>query len=85
MKSKYLDEDKSTQSIGLMTLAGFCRNCLSKWYMSEAQERGVDVSYDKVREFVYGEPYVSWKAKYQFQATAQQLAEFDVKMTTSSK
>ncbi|MCV2402326.1 DUF1244 domain-containing protein [Marinomonas sp. C2222] len=79
---KHLDENKNVQNIDLMNLAGFCRNCLSKWYVAEAQERNVDVSYDKAREFVYGEPYESWKVKHQPKATAQQLAEFNSKMVT---
>lgn len=76
---KHLDDNKSVQNIDLMNLAGFCRNCLSKWYVSAAEERGVSVSYDEAREFVYGEPYDSWKAKHQPAATAEQLAAFNAK------
>ncbi|BDX03254.1 MAG: DUF1244 domain-containing protein [Marinomonas sp.] len=76
---KHLDENKSVQNIDLMNLAGFCRNCLSKWYMAEAQEQGVAMDYDKAREFVYGEPYDTWKAKYQPEATPEQLATFNAK------
>lgn len=76
---KHLDDNKSVQNIDLMNLAGFCRNCLSKWYMAEAEERDVKMDYDQAREFVYGEPYDSWKAKHQPEATAEQLAAFNAK------
>ncbi|ROQ18534.1 hypothetical protein EDC38_2761 [Marinimicrobium koreense] len=62
---KHLDERKDVQNIDLMELAGFCRNCLSKWYMEAAQERGLDVDKDTAREMVYGMPYEEWKARYQ--------------------
>lgn len=61
----HLDERKDVQNIDLMELAGFCRNCLSKWYMEAAQERGLDVDKDTAREMVYGMPYEEWKARYQ--------------------
>ena len=51
---KHLDERKDAQNIDLMNLAGFCRNCLSKWYVAEAEARGVEVDYDSARERVYG-------------------------------
>lgn len=73
----HLDERKDVQNIDLMILAGFCRNCLSKWYKAEAEQRGVDVDYDSARELVYGEPYDSWKEKYQEKATPEQLAAFE--------
>ncbi|MBR7887849.1 DUF1244 domain-containing protein [Marinomonas sp. A79] len=76
---KHLDDNKSVQNIDLMNLAGFCRNCLSKWYMAEAEARDVSINYDSAREFVYGEPYETWKEKYQPKATAEQLAAFDAK------
>ncbi len=75
----HLDSRKDVQNIELMNLADFCRNCLSKWYMAESNERGVDMDYDKAREFVYGEPYNDWKEKYQQKATPEQLAEFERK------
>jgi hypothetical protein len=65
------------QNIELMNLAGFCRNCLSKWYLAAAEERGIPMDYDKAREIVYGMPYPEWKAKYQKEATAEQLTAFD--------
>ena len=81
---KHLDDNKEVQNIDLMNLAGFCRNCLSKWYRAEAEQRGIDISYDDAREFVYGEPYDSWKIKYQTKATETQLAEFNAKFPPKS-
>ncbi|WP_119460330.1 DUF1244 domain-containing protein [Rhodospirillaceae bacterium SYSU D60014] len=60
------------QNIDLMNLAGFCRNCLSKWYRAAAEERGLEMSYDQAREIVYGMPYDEWKAKHQTEATPEQ-------------
>jgi hypothetical protein len=54
---EHLDGRKDAQNIDLMNLAGFCRNCLSKWYMAAAEEEGVDVDYDQAREWVLGMPY----------------------------
>ena len=73
----HLDERKDVQNIDLMNLSGFCRNCLSKWYMAAAQEEGLEVDYDAARERVYGMPYGEWKDKYQTPATPEQLAAFD--------
>ena len=56
-----------------MNLSGFCRNCLSKWYVSAAQKRNIDINYDEVRELIYGMPYDQWKAKFQKEATKEQL------------
>lgn len=64
------------QNIDLMNLAGFCRNCLSKWYRAAAEERGVEMSYEDAREIVYGMPYAEWKAKHQAEATPEQQATF---------
>lgn len=74
---QHLDERKDVQNIALMELAGFCRNCLSKWYMAAAEGEGLDVDYDAARERVYGMPYADWKAKYQTPATPEQLAAFE--------
>lgn len=73
---EHLDARKDAQNIDLMNLAGFCRNCLSKWYAAAAQERGVEMDYEQAREVVYKEPYADWKAKYQAEATPEQLAQF---------
>jgi hypothetical protein len=73
---EHLRERTDVQNIDLMNLAGFCRNCLSKWYKAAAEEKGLDVPYEKAREIVYGMPYEQWKAKYQNEATAEQKAAF---------
>ncbi len=74
---EHLDSRKDAQNIDLMNLAGFCRNCLSKWYISAAEDQGVAVDYDSARERVYGMPYDEWKSKYQKEATAEQLGKFN--------
>ena len=74
---EHLDSRKDVQNIELMILAGFCRNCLSKWYVKEAQERGVDVDLDAAREIVYRMPYDQWKSKYQAEATPEQMERFN--------
>ena len=74
---EHLDSRKDVQNIELMNLAGFCRNCLSKWYVSAAEARGEELDYDSAREIVYGMPYNEWKTKYQVEATAEQLAAFE--------
>ena len=62
---QHLDEHKEVQNLDLMTLAGFCRNCLAKWYAAEADARGLQIDYEQARERVYGMPYPQWKEKYQ--------------------
>jgi hypothetical protein len=74
---EHLDSRKDVQNIELMNLAGFCRNCLSKWYVAAAEERGETVDYEQARELVYGEPYAEWKIKHQREATPEQLARFE--------
>jgi len=61
----HLRERKDVQNIDLMNLAGFCRNCLSKWYKEEADKKGIEISDPDAREYVYGMPYSEWKEKYQ--------------------
>ena len=73
----HLDERKDAQNIDLMNLAGFCRNCLSKWYKAAGEERGIDIDYEDARELVYGMPYSEWKEKHQQKATPEQLARFN--------
>ena len=73
----HMDERKDVQNIELMNLAGFCRNCLSKWYVAAAEERGVDVDYESAREIVYGMAYSDWKKQYQTDAKPQQMAHFE--------
>ena len=72
----HLRERADVQNIDLMNLAGFCRNCLSKWYKAAADERQIEVSLDDAREVVYGMPYAEWKAQYQKEASAEQQAAF---------
>jgi len=62
---KHLRERKDVQNLDLMNLAGFCRNCLSKWYREEGKKKGVEVSEVEAKEHVYGMPYSEWKEKYQ--------------------
>jgi hypothetical protein len=62
---EHLDSRKDVQNIDLMNLAGFCRNCLAKWYSAAAQERGENLDYEQARAQVYGMPYADWKARYQ--------------------
>ncbi|MDX1492031.1 MAG: DUF1244 domain-containing protein [Pseudohongiellaceae bacterium] len=62
---QHLDENKQVQNIDLMNLAGFCRNCLAKWYAAAADDRDIEISYDEARKTVYGMPYEQWKEKYQ--------------------
>ncbi|MCB1669536.1 MAG: DUF1244 domain-containing protein [Pseudomonadales bacterium] len=73
---KHLDEHKEVQNIDLMNLAGFCRNCLSKWYVAAAETKGITVDYEDARERVYGMPYAQWKASYQQEASPEQLDRF---------
>ena len=61
----HLQERTDVQNIDLMNLAGFCRNCLSKWYLAAAEQQGVEMDYDAAREHVYGMTYDEWKQKYQ--------------------
>jgi len=73
----HLDERKDAQNIDLMNLAGFCRNCLSKWYLAEHEARDLPMDYDQAREYVYGEPYQDWKQKNQVSASKEQLEKFE--------
>ena len=69
----HLQKRKDVQNIDLMNLSGFCRNCLSKWYVSAAQKRNIVINYDEARELVYCMPYYKWKTKFQTEATKEQL------------
>ncbi|MDT8427789.1 MAG: DUF1244 domain-containing protein [Pseudomonadales bacterium] len=62
---KHLDENKQVQNIDLMNLAGFCRNCLAKWYVAAAEEQDLAVNYEQAREIIYGMPYAEWKKNHQ--------------------
>ena len=73
----HLRERTDVQNIDMMNLAGFCRNCLSRWYQEAAAERGLEMSKDEGREIVYGMPYEDWRAKFQTEAGADKLAAFE--------
>ncbi len=75
----HFQQHTDVQNIDLMNLADFCRNCLAKWYMAAAEERGEVLDYDAAREYVYGMPYSEWKDKFQLKATPEQMALFEAK------
>ncbi len=70
----HLQTHTEVQNIDLMILADFCRNCLAKWYTAAAQEQNVVLDYEQAREIIYGMPYQEWQAKFQGEATPEQLA-----------
>ncbi|MSP51741.1 MAG: DUF1244 domain-containing protein [Alphaproteobacteria bacterium] len=72
----HLREKADVQNIDLMNLAGFCRNCLAKWYSAAAEKKGATVGYEAAREIIYGMPYSDWKAKHQKEASGEQIAKF---------
>ena len=73
---EHLRKRTDVQNIDIMNLAGFCRNCLSKWYLAAAEKRDVELSYDEALEAVYGMPYEQWKAEHPRQASDEQKAKF---------
>ncbi len=73
----HLRERSDVQNIDMMNLAGFCRNCLSRWYGEAAQEKGLALSKEDAREIIYGMPYEEWKNLYQTEASAAQKAAFE--------
>ena len=73
----HLDSRKDVQNIELMNTSGFCRNCLSKWMLAEAQDRDIEMTDDQARENIYGMPYSEWKANHQLPATPEQMAKFE--------
>ena len=75
----HLQNRTDVQNIDLMNLSGFCRNCLSKWYLAAAEKRNLTLDYDKSRELIYGMPYIEWKDKHQKEATKEQLKDFNNK------
>ena len=72
----HLQTRTDVQNIDMMNLSGFCRNCLSRWYMEAAEEAGLEMNKDAAREVVYGMPYAEWKARHQTEATPEQQAQF---------
>lgn len=73
----HLDSRKDVQNIDMMNLTGFCRNCLSRWYQEAAEAQGLSIDKETAREAIYGMPYDNWKAQYQSDASAAQLADFE--------
>ena len=74
---EHLRSNPDVQNIDMMNLANFCRNCISKWYVAEAEKIGKKISYDEARELIYGMPYSEYKKKYQKEATKEQLEKFN--------
>ncbi|MBH98680.1 MAG: deoxycytidine triphosphate deaminase [Rhodospirillaceae bacterium] len=74
---QHLNERKDVQNIELMILAGFCRNCLSKWYVEAAEERGETMGLEDARQLIYGMTYGEWKENHQPAATDEQLRRFE--------
>ena len=77
LRHHLLVDRPDAQNIDMMNLAGFCRNCLSRWYQEAANERGIEMGKDEAREVFYGMPMSEWKAKHQTEATAEQKAAFE--------
>mgnify|MGYP001627756279 CR=1 FL=1 len=76
LRNHLMNERPDVQNIDMMTLAGFCRNCLSRWMQEAANERGIEMTKDQAREIYYGMPFQDWKAKHQTQATPEQQENF---------
>tara|TARA_Y100000817_G_scaffold240251_1_gene192213 strand:+ start:318 stop:599 length:282 start_codon:yes stop_codon:yes gene_type:complete len=72
----HLQERTDVQNIDLMNLSGFCRNCLSKWYVKYSKTRNIEIDYEEARKLIYGMSYGEWKKKYQKEATQEQLDKF---------
>ncbi|MEL6550415.1 MAG: DUF1244 domain-containing protein [Pseudomonadota bacterium] len=77
LRQHLMEERRDVQNIDMMNLAGFCRNCLSRWYQEAANERGIEMSKDEGREAFYGMPFSEWKARFQTDASAEAKAAFD--------
>lgn len=73
---EHLQARTDVQNIDLMTLSGFCRNCLSRWYQEAANDKGIELDKNSAREIVYGMPFSEWRDKYQLEATPEQQAKF---------
>ena len=78
LREHLMEKRTDVQNIDMMNLAGFCRNCLSRWYQEAANERGIEMSKDEGREAFYGMPYGEWRDTYQTEASAEQKAAFEV-------
>tara|TARA_B100001123_G_C14871831_1_gene852283 strand:+ start:223 stop:519 length:297 start_codon:yes stop_codon:yes gene_type:complete len=77
---QHFRENPEVQNIDLMELAGFCRNCISKWYSTSSQENGLELDYNEARKLVYGMPYEEWKKKYQIEQTKERLKKVESKI-----
>jgi hypothetical protein len=77
LRHHLMNKRPDVQNIDLMNLAGFCRNCLSRWYQEAAHEHGLEMSKEEAREVYYGMPYDDWKARHQTDADAEKKAAFD--------
>ena len=75
----HLQKRTDVQNIDLMNLSGFCRNCLSKWYVAAAQKKNININYEQAREMIYGMPYKDWKDKFQNEASIEQVEKFNKK------
>ncbi|MBU2568865.1 MAG: DUF1244 domain-containing protein [Gammaproteobacteria bacterium] len=76
---EHLQSHPEVQNIDLMILADFCRNCLAKWYLGAAKDKGVEIDYNQAREIIYGMPYADWKKRHQTEATPEQLEAYELK------
>ncbi len=79
---KHLDDHKDVQNIDLMILADFCRNCLSKWYVTASEDEGENINLEEAREAVYGMTYDEWKKNHQPKATDKQMAAYQARQDT---
>ena len=76
---KHFQENPDIQNIDLMELAGFCRNCISKWYAEESKEKNLEINYDEAKELVYGMPYKDWKDKHQEEQSSDRIDKLSSK------
>ncbi len=76
---KHFQENPDIQNIDLMELAGFCRNCISKWYSEESKEKNLEINYDDAKELVYGMPYKDWKDKHQEEQSSDRIDKLSSK------
>lgn len=77
LRQHLLEDRPDAQNIDMMNLAGFCRNCLSRWYGEAAADHGIEMSKERAREAFYGMPFTEWKARHQSEATPEQQAAFE--------
>lgn len=81
---QHLRAHPEVQNIELMVLADFCRNCLAKWYKAAVEEQGIAIDYAEAQEAIYGMPYSEWKAKFQTEATPEQLRLYEARKAKAS-